>query len=611
MNARKSIFVAAWVSAGIFLLTSAQAFGAGHKYTKSLPGPTSPAKPFNEPWGIAVGAVGEVFVANKGTGVVDVYSSSGNFEKEFPVGGGGNEILQMAVDHSNETSDPSKGDLYVVDFTANKVYRYSKSGTEEGSPISVVEPLAVATDSVGDVYVERFKESVFEEPSFVVNKYDPEGNLITENLIVGPEELAEGLGVSPGGEIYTAGEDGLHVYSADGKTCLHSCEPFENAKNRVSDVAFGPEGNSYVSDALEPTLAELKFEEIRVYKSDGTPVEHFDPTHPIKVGRGVAVSGTTVYETNSAGNEVAVFTESTEPTLTINELGTGSGSVECKVSSGAFGACLGEYPEGTEITVKGTPAVGSTFVGWTPTGTGSASLCSGTANCTFKLEADSTLNATFKAEGGGGGSGATGPTGPTGATGATGPAGSKGSGSTGPTGPTGATGSNGVGATLEVILPGEHGCATGGTAVIVGASVTFVCNGTNGSNGSNGSNGAAGGQGAVGPAGPAGAQGPAGPAGQIQLVTCKTVKKGKKNAQQCTTKLVSGTVKFTATGASAHATLSRHGLVFAAGLARVARGGLSLRLVPLRKLHKGRYTLTLISGSGSHETIRTEAFKLG
>jgi hypothetical protein len=88
-------------------------------------------------------------------------------------------------------------------------------------------------------------------------------------------------------------------------------------------------------------------------------------------------------------------------------------------------------------------------------------------------------------------------------------------------------------------------------------------------------------------------------------VTCKTVK-GK---QHCTTKLVSGTVKFTTTG-SARATLSRHGVVYAAGTARVEHGRTSLRLAPLRKLQPGRYTLTLVTGTGRHKRISTESFTL-
>ena len=117
--------------------------------------------------------------------------------------------------------------------------------------------------------------------------------------------------------------------------------------------------------------------------------------------------------------------------------------------------------------------------------------------------------------------------------------------------------------------------------------------------------GADGAAGAQGPAGPAGARGPAVPPGKVQIVTCKKV--GKK--QKCTTKTVSGTVTFTTS--SARATLSRHGVVFAAGTASAGEHGrMSLRLISLRKLRPGRYTLTLISGSGRHERIHSEAFTL-
>jgi hypothetical protein len=127
-----------------------------------------------------------------------------------------------------------------------------------------------------------------------------------------------------------------------------------------------------------------------------------------------------------------------------------------------------------------------------------------------------------------------------------------------------------------------------------------------GATGPTGEKGAGGAAGVQGPAGPPGAQGPAGPAGKVELVTCKKVK-GK---QHCTTKLVSGTVNFTTTGLAAQATLSRHGVVYAAGTARSSHGHMSLRLLPVHRLQPGKYTLTLLSGAGKHETIRSESFTL-
>ncbi len=127
-----------------------------------------------------------------------------------------------------------------------------------------------------------------------------------------------------------------------------------------------------------------------------------------------------------------------------------------------------------------------------------------------------------------------------------------------------------------------------------------------GSTGEKGADGAAGAQGLPGPAGAQGPVGHTGPAGQVELVTCKKVK-GK---QHCTTKLVSGTVKFTTAGLAARATLSRHGVVYAKGTARTARGHVSLRLTPLRKLQPGKYMLTLISEKGRHKRITSESFTL-
>lgn len=127
-----------------------------------------------------------------------------------------------------------------------------------------------------------------------------------------------------------------------------------------------------------------------------------------------------------------------------------------------------------------------------------------------------------------------------------------------------------------------------------------------GKDGTPGATGAAGSQGPPGPTGAQGPAGPAGPAGKVELVTC-TKLKGK---QHCTAKLVSGTVKFTTAGMAARATLSRHGIVYAAGTARLGHRHMSLRLLPLRRLRSGKYTLTLISGTGKHETIRSESFTL-
>lgn len=98
--------------------------------------------------------------------------------------------------------------------------------------------------------------------------------------------------------------------------------------------------------------------------------------------------------------------------------------------------------------------------------------------------------------------------------------------------------------------------------------------------------------GPAGPRGTTGATGPRGPAGKVELVSCKRVTVKHRKVNRCTTKVVSGTVKFTTTGTVTHAVLSRRHRTAATGIA-TGRRGQSLLLSAARMLTAGRYTLTL------------------
>ena len=82
-----------------------------------------------------------------------------------------------------------------------------------------------------------------------------------------------------------------------------------------------------------------------------------------------------------------------ESTLTINKVGTGDGTVQCKFNGGSAGACTSPQPNGTTVEIIATPNAGSEFAGFS-SGTGSASSCS-TSPCSFTLNANSSVTATF------------------------------------------------------------------------------------------------------------------------------------------------------------------------------------------------------------------------
>jgi hypothetical protein len=121
--------------------------------------------------------------------------------------------------------------------------------------------------------------------------------------------------------------------------------------------------------------------------------------------------------------------------------------------------------------------------------------------------------------------------------------------------------------------------------------------------------------GLTGPTGPTGPAGPQGTPGQVELVSCKQVTvtitrkhhKVKVKRQKCSTKLVSGPVKFKTARGSGRASLSRSGVVYATGYVRRTLTGVQTRLLAARRLAPGRYTLRITIGRGrGARATRTE-----
>jgi hypothetical protein len=159
----------------------------------------------------------------------------------------------------------------------------------------------------------------------------------------------------------------------------------------------------------------------------------------------------------------------------------------------------------------------------------------------------------------------------------------------------------------------------GGTIVSLGSNAIYG-NGVNGgptavANTDAASIGADGVAGPTGLVGPRGGSGVRGAPGKIELVTCKALtktikshgKSHKINEQQCTGKLVAGTVKFTSAGA-VKASVSRAGHVYAVGNGRISRAGTRLTFTSTGRLKAGSYTLTLTRG---HRMLGRESVVVG
>ncbi len=162
MNARRSISVAVvWMCAvaGGLMLLSAPALGQRmHVFKESFGSPGSGEGQLSRPGDLAVNeTTGDVYVADRGNGRVEVFSSTGVYVSQFngsesPTGafswppeqgaieenGYGYNIENrdgIAVDNSTNLLDPSKGDVYILDIGHDVIDKFSSSGTYIGQVV--------------------------------------------------------------------------------------------------------------------------------------------------------------------------------------------------------------------------------------------------------------------------------------------------------------------------------------------------------------------------------------------------------------------------------------------------------------------------------------------
>ncbi len=139
----------------------------------------TPSEPFTNPNGIAVEeSTGDVYVADIATNTVYKFDANGNPVNFSGLGsntltGGGTPAgsfsfpevngnpAAISVDNSTDPSDPSAGDLYVMDEGHEVIDKFSPSGAYLGQVADAGE-LGIAVDASGDLLVDRTLVDVFD-----------------------------------------------------------------------------------------------------------------------------------------------------------------------------------------------------------------------------------------------------------------------------------------------------------------------------------------------------------------------------------------------------------------------------------------------------------------
>ena len=138
---------------------------------------------FGEPWGIATGASGNVYVADTYNNRIQVFTVDGSFVTAW--GNYGHDPGQLILPYGIAT-DPT-GNVYVADTGNNRIQKFTPGGgfiaawgSPGRSPGRFLTPTSVATDPDGNVYVADAGEPYPDGGAARIQKFTPNGEFITQ-----------------------------------------------------------------------------------------------------------------------------------------------------------------------------------------------------------------------------------------------------------------------------------------------------------------------------------------------------------------------------------------------------------------------------------------------
>ncbi len=307
------------VAAGFLLCCSAPAPAQAkevHLYRATFGAKGSGPGQFTAPLGVAVNdATHEIYVVDSGNNRVERLDANGTFLGEFngasaPTGAF-SEPTEIAVDNSGSASDPSSGDIYVVDRGHGVIDKFDVHGaylgqlTGRGTPGGIFEAgeatdraiMGVAVDPEGVVWVTTKRGPIYSFSDGLESKYVSE-------LKTAFGGAHEGLGVDGGENLYfVVGQGKAAKVDASGAIILN---PFSGDTEAIR-VAVDPIGHEVYLDNLTT---------VEGFDLNGTPIEScITPEHScfgsshLSFSKGVAVdtSNGTVYTTDQSLDTVSIF----------------------------------------------------------------------------------------------------------------------------------------------------------------------------------------------------------------------------------------------------------------------------------------------------------------
>lgn len=247
------------------ILALGNAFGQAYRFSFAFGGPGSDPGQLQGPAGLFIEQDGQLFVADRYNGRIEVFDSKGNYLREF----GGGQLAQ-----ASGLARDGEGNFYVVDPIRERVQVFDGAGEllfgfgEHGrGPGQFQTPLGVAVQSSRNVLVaDHFGRRI--------EVFDHNGNYLSELTAAGERPFNNTWAVA------VDGFDNIYVVDLSLSECANVFDPsafflFALGRHGEGDgeciqpheVAIDANGNVFISDGF-PVFHNI--ERIQVFAKDGT-----------------------------------------------------------------------------------------------------------------------------------------------------------------------------------------------------------------------------------------------------------------------------------------------------------------------------------------------------
>ena len=297
------------LASGFMFAATPAVAGTGHAFSASFGSPGAGQGQLHEPAGVAVSEIGaakgDVYVADKGNNRVEVFGEKGEYLTEFNGKGTSGELSApeaIAIDNSGSASDPSDGDMYVVNSGQDMVDKFGANGEFLSQLQGPPRITGVAVDPSGGLWVAA------QENEDILEFDDAAHNALVTTMEPYPRQVdagTSGLSVDSEENLYRGSYEVVVKLNKEGgvlESEVSNCRC-------TTGIAIDPATNKLFVDQRTSVAEYGPFGE--PYKS---PLHQFDSGH-VAASSGIAIDGAsdTVYVTDSTNDDVVVATPGPTP----------------------------------------------------------------------------------------------------------------------------------------------------------------------------------------------------------------------------------------------------------------------------------------------------------